>query len=159
MSADLERLTAEFEGFQARIRQAEARFSGVGQMQEQLAELEVVAISPDRSVRVVAGAGGAVKDIQLTPDALRQAAPTLAAAIMTTLREAVAEAVRRQVAIVDETVGGELGANTSEHVRQAQAEAWAAGAGTATQYQPSQPRAARSDDDDFSHDSIYGSRG
>ncbi|MBP2329356.1 DNA-binding protein YbaB [Kibdelosporangium banguiense] len=161
MSADLERLAAEFERFQARIRQAEVNFGGVAEMQEQVARLEVVATSPDRTVRVVAGAGGAVTDIQLTPDAMRQAAPALAATIMETLRTAVAEAVRRQASIVDESVGAAFGLNTINQVGQAQAEAL----GTATEEssshhrQPSAPRRSASDDeDDYSQDSIFRKR-
>lgn len=93
MSAELERLAAEFEKFQARIKQAERTFGGVGDMRERLAELEAVATSPDRCVRVVAGAGGAVKDVQLTPDAMRLPSTTLAATIMSTLRAAGGPAV------------------------------------------------------------------
>jgi hypothetical protein len=46
VSADLERLAAEFERFQAKIRQAEVNFGGVAEMQEQVSRLEVVATSP-----------------------------------------------------------------------------------------------------------------
>lgn len=159
MSAELERLAAEFEKFQAKIKQAERTFGGVGEMRERMAELEVVATSPDRSVRVVAGAGGAVTDIQLTPDAMRLPSTTLSETIMATLRTAVAEAVRRQAGIVDDTIGGTLGASTTDQVRQAQA----AALGTVRDDPPSHPgepspprRAARSDDDDFSDQSIYG---
>jgi hypothetical protein len=70
-----------------------------------------------------------VTDIQLTPDAMRQAAPALAATIMETLRTAVAEAVRRQASIVDESVGAAFGLNTVDQVGQAQAGAL----GTATE--------------------------
>jgi DNA-binding protein YbaB len=159
VSADLERLAAEFERFQAKIRQAEVNFRGVAEMQEQVSRLEVVVTSPDRTVRVVAGAGGAVTDIQLTPDAMRQAAPALAATIMETLRTAVAEAVRQQASIVDESVGAAFGLNTVDQVGQAQAEAL----GTATEElsshhrEPSAPRrpASPDDEDDYSHDSIF----
>lgn len=99
VSAELERLTAEFEKFQARIKQAEVKFSGLDEMRERLGQLEAVATSPDRTVRVVAGAGGTVTDLQLTPEAMRKPAPALAALIMTTMRTAVAEAARRQAGI------------------------------------------------------------
>ena len=155
MSADLERLAAEFEKFQAKIKQAEVKFSGVGELGDQLARLEVVTTSPDRSVRVVAGAGGTVLDLQLTPEAMRQQASTLAATIMTTLRTAVAEAVRRQAGIVDETVGDAFGLNTVDRVRQAQAEALRT-SDEAHHARPAPPnRPARSDDDDFSQKTIY----
>jgi len=154
VSAELERLAAEFEKFQTKIKQAERTFGNVGEMQERLADLTAVATSPDRSVRVVAGAGGAVQDIQLTTDAMRLPSTTLSALIMATLREAVAEAVRRQAGIVDDTVGGALGAVTTEQVRVAQS----AAPGT-DQPQPSsqdRPRRPTRGDDDFGDDSIYG---
>jgi class 3 adenylate cyclase len=159
----LERLAAEFERFQAKIKQAEVKFAGVGEMQDRLTQLEAVATSPDRTVRVVAGAGGAVMDVQLTPDALRQPAPALAATIMSTLREAVAEAVRRQAGIVDETVGDAFGVGTAEQVRQAQAEALKTAVDSVSPQtrEPSAPprRPTRSDeDDDFSERTIYDHR-
>ncbi|GLW92324.1 hypothetical protein [Actinokineospora globicatena] len=43
MSADMERLAAEFERFQARIKDAEHRFSGVAEKQEQLGYYETEA--------------------------------------------------------------------------------------------------------------------
>jgi DNA-binding protein YbaB len=154
------RLAAEFEKFQARIRKAEVAFSGVGEMRDQLARLEAVAVSPDRTVRVVAGAGGAVTDLQLTPDALRQPAPALAATIMATLREAVAEAVRRQAGILDDTFGPAFGVDVGEQVRAAQAEAMGTAAADLPSYAEREaPRSGRSrpdDEDDFSQDTLYG---
>lgn len=150
MSADLERLAAEFERFQARIKQAEQKFSGVGEMREQLAQLEAVAVSPDRSVRVTAGAGGAVTDLWLAPEATRLPATELAATIMATLRQAVAEAVRRQAGIVDDT----FGLHTTDQVLRAQTEAFGADAEAAPpRREPSRPRP--DDEDDFSQNSIY----
>ena len=166
MSAEIERLAAEFEKFQAKIRQAEVRFSGVGEMQGRLAELEVVATSPDRAVRVVAGPGGAVKDIQLGADAMRRPAQALAATIMATLREAVAEAVRQQAGIVDETVGGAFGVSTGEQVRQAQAEALGTAVDELTSHHGTAERAPAQPDDhdqdfdqDFDQDDPFGTRG
>ncbi|MFF5991066.1 hypothetical protein [Prauserella flavalba] len=43
---------------------------------------------------------------------------------MSTMRQAVAGAVRRQAGIVDDAFGDTFGVNTSEQVRQAQAEAF-----------------------------------
>ncbi|ALG13252.1 YbaB/EbfC family nucleoid-associated protein [Kibdelosporangium phytohabitans] len=152
MSADMERLVAEFEKFQAKIKTAEAKFGGVGEMQDQLAQLEVAATSPDRSIRVTAAAGGTVTGIQLTPEAMRQSAPALAAAIMSTLRAAVAESARRQAAIVDETVGSAFGVTISDQVENAQV------MGTVTQEPPSQREERRplsSDDDEPGEDTIF----
>lgn len=151
MSAELERLAAEFEKFQNKIKQAEVKFSGLAEMRDQLARLEAVATSPDRTVRVVAGASGAVLDLQLTPEAMRKPAPALAAMIMTTLRTAVAEAARRQAGIVDENVGGAFGLDTTDRVKQAQAEA--------LDVQPKAKRPPRpKDEDDFSQNTIYRGR-
>lgn len=120
----MERLIAEFEKFQSKIKQAEVRFDRVGQMQQQLAELETAATSPDRTVTVVAGPGGVIKDIQFTPDALRRPPGALSAMIMSTLNAAVADAARKQAGVVDENMGGALGnVNVTDQVLQAQAEA------------------------------------
>src|SRR5690606_26769973 len=93
------------------------------QMQEQLNELESVATSPDGSVRVVAGPGGAVKDIKLSQEALRQQAGALSATIMSTLQRAVAGAARKQAELVEAHMGG-MGAGITEQVLEAQAEAF-----------------------------------
>jgi DNA-binding protein YbaB len=154
VSAELERLTAEFEKFQARIKQAEVTFSGLGEMQERLGQLEAVATSPDRTVRVVAGAGGMVTDLQLTPEAMRKPAPALAAMIMTTMRTAIAEAARRQAGIVDETVGGAFGLNTTDQVKQAQAEALRTTVSSEATPPPKRP-ARPKDEDDFSQNTVY----
>jgi DNA-binding protein YbaB len=163
VSAELERLAAEFEKFQAKIQQVEVKFSGIGEMRDQLERLEAVVTSPDRTVRVVAGAGGTVLDLQLTPEAMRRQAPELAATIMTTLRAAVAEAVRRQAGIVDETVGDAFGVNASDRVREAQAEALrnASEELTAHHTRPATPpkRPVRAGDDDFSQKSVYRQQG
>lgn len=120
----MERLIAEFENFQSKIKQAEVRFDRVGQMQERLAELEATATSSDRTVTVVAGPGGAIKDIQLSADALRRPPGALSAVIMSTLNAAVADAARKQAGVVDDTMGGALGnVNVTERVLEAQAEA------------------------------------
>ncbi|TCO58288.1 YbaB/EbfC family nucleoid-associated protein [Actinocrispum wychmicini] len=155
LSADLERLAAEFEKFQARIKQVEVKFSGVGDMQERLAELAAVASSSDRTVKVTAGAGGSIKNIELTQDAVLQPAPALAATIMATLRAAVAEAAQLQAGIVDETVGEAFGIAVSDQVRAAQEEAL----GTAVDELSSprsRPSAPPPDDDDyFNQGSIF----
>ena len=105
-------------------------------------------------MRVVAGAGGAVQDVQLTPEAMRLPSTTLSATIMATLREAVAEAVRRQAGIVEETVGGALGASTTEQVRVAQSAALGTDHGEPSSQD--RPRRTVADDDEFGDDSIYG---
>ncbi|MBK1785041.1 YbaB/EbfC family nucleoid-associated protein [Prauserella cavernicola] len=143
MSAHMDQLIAQFESFRGKIRQAEANFAGVADMQEQIAEIESSATSPDGNVRVVAGAGGAVTDLKLGAAALRMDADQLARTIMNTMRQAVAGAVQRQAGIVDDAFGDSLGVNTSEQVRQAQAEAFGtaeAEPASQEQQQPQQPQ-------------------
>lgn len=131
MSAHMDQLIAQFENFQSKVRQAEARFAGVGDMQERIAQVETTVTSPDGNVTVVAGAGGAVTALRLAPGAVRLGSDRLSEVIMTTLRQAVAGAVQQQAGIVDDAFGGAFGINTSEQVRRAQEEAF----GT----QPEQP--------------------
>jgi DNA-binding protein YbaB len=124
MSAHMDELIAQFQHFQAKVRQAETRFAGVGDMQERIAQLETTVTSPDGNVTVVAGAGGTVTDLRLAAGATHLEAGRLSTIIMTTLRQAVAGAVRQQAGIVDDAFGDTLGVNTQEQVREAQAEAF-----------------------------------
>lgn len=108
MTAEFDQLVAEFEKFQSRITRIDDKFAGIAAMQEEVSALEASASSPDRSVTVIAGPGGAIKDIRLSAEALRQQPGTLSAEIMSTLQRAVAEVARKQAAIVDAHMGGEL---------------------------------------------------
>ncbi|MEV6907899.1 YbaB/EbfC family nucleoid-associated protein [Amycolatopsis sp. NPDC051071] len=161
MSAEFEQLVAEFEKFQSKIKKAETQFAKVGEMQEELAGLESVAASPDRSVTVVAGPGGSVKDIQLTPEALRQQPQQLAAVILSTLHTAVADAARKQAGIVDSQFGDAFHLNVEEQVLEAQAEALGTTADDLRSQMSEEPpqdtgRPANRlrDEDDFSEDSV-----
>ena len=109
MSGEFEHLVAEFERFQAGIRHADDRFAGLGAMQQQLTELRASAASPDGGVTVVTGPGGAVLDVKFTEAALAKGPQALSATLLTTLREAVGEAARRQAVIVEENMGDDLG--------------------------------------------------
>jgi DNA-binding protein YbaB len=155
MSAQMDELIAQFENFRAKVRQAEARFAGVGDMQERVARVESTATSPDGTVTVVAGAGGTVTDLRLTAGATRVEAGQLAATIMATIRRAVAGAVQQQAGIVDDAFGDAFGVDVSAQVREAQAQAFGTGAAEpASEEQPRQPsrparRPAPEDDDDF----------
>jgi DNA-binding protein YbaB len=162
MSAHMDELIAQFQNFQAKVRQAETRFAGVGDMQERIAQLETTVTSPDGNVTVVAGAGGTVTDLRLAAGAMHLEAGRLSTIIMTTLRQAVAGAVQQQAGIVDDTFGDTLGVDTAEQVRQAQAEAF----GTVAQPPASEPetpqasrpaprrRPAPRDDDYFEENTI-----
>ncbi|MBB5806678.1 DNA-binding protein YbaB [Saccharothrix ecbatanensis] len=108
MSAEFDQLVAQFEQFQAKIQRVDQQVAGIGEMQQELAALEVVATSPDRAVTVVAGPSGAIKDIRLTDQAMRRPPHALAGALMATLRQAVAEAARRQAGIVENALGDDM---------------------------------------------------
>ncbi|WP_410643847.1 YbaB/EbfC family nucleoid-associated protein [Amycolatopsis sp. lyj-346] len=155
MSAQMDELIAQFENFRSKVRQAEARFAGVGDMQERIARLETTVTSPDGTVTVTAGAGGTITDLRLTAGATRVEAGQLAATIMNTIRRAAAGAAQQQAGIVDETFGDAFGVDVSAQVREAQAEAFGtAAAEPASDPQPRQPsrpvrRPAAGDDDDF----------
>ncbi|MET8846120.1 YbaB/EbfC family nucleoid-associated protein [Amycolatopsis sp. NPDC004625] len=109
MTAEFEHLVAEFERFQAGVRNADDRFVGLGAMQQQLTELRASAASPDGGVTVVTGPGGAVLDVKFTEAALAKGPQALSATLLATLREAVGEAARRQAVIVEENLGDDLG--------------------------------------------------
>jgi DNA-binding protein YbaB len=106
MTAEFDQLVAEFEQFQAQIKNMDDRFEQLAGMQGELASLEVTATSPDHAVTVVAGPGGAVRDIRLTEEALELGAERLGSVLMQTLQNAVADAARQQAGIVEEFAGG-----------------------------------------------------
>jgi DNA-binding protein YbaB len=162
MSAHMDELIAQFRTFQAKTQQAETRFDGVADMQEQIARVHTSVTAPDGTVTVVAGAGGTVTDVQLSPEALRLDPARLSATIMSTLRQAVAGAVQQQAGIVDEAFGDTLGVDISEQVREAQAEAFGTTADepASQQQSPAQQasrpgRGAGPADDDYFDDNSF----
>jgi DNA-binding protein YbaB len=120
MTAEFDQLVAEFEAFQAQIKNVDDRFEQLAEMRSELESLQVSATSADRSVTVVAGPGGSVLDVRLTEDALRLGAARLGATIMSTLQDAIAEAARQQAGIVQEYVGDD--APVLDQVLETQAE-------------------------------------
>jgi DNA-binding protein YbaB len=120
MSAEFDQLVAEFESFQSKLKDADDRFGDVAGMQSELAGLEVTVNSPDRTVTVVAGVGGSVTDIRFTEAAVQLGSQRLGEVVMTTVREAIGEAARRQAAIVQEHMGGD--AQVLDQVLETQAE-------------------------------------
>ncbi|MGW5716608.1 YbaB/EbfC family nucleoid-associated protein [Amycolatopsis sp. NPDC003865] len=122
MAAEFDQLVAEFERFQSGIRNVDDRFAGLGAMRQELTELRASASSADGGVTVVTGPGGAVLDVKFTDAALAKGPQALSAVLMTTLREAVGEAARRQVVLVQEHLGDELG--LVDQVLETQAEAF-----------------------------------
>ncbi len=120
MSAEFDQLVAEFESFRSTLKNVDDRFENVAGMQSELAALEVGVTSPDRAVTVVAGPGGSILDIRFTETAGQLGSQRLGETVMAALREAVAQAARRQAAIVQEHVGGE--AAVLDQVLETQAE-------------------------------------
>jgi len=122
MTAEFDQVVAEFQRFEASIRNVDDRFSGLGAMQQELTELRASAASPDGGVTVVTGPGGAVLDVKFTDAALAKGPQALSTALMATLREAVGAAARRQAVIVEEHLGDDEG--LVEQVLETQAEAF-----------------------------------
>ncbi len=108
MSAEFDQLVAQFERFQAQMHRVDQQFANIGEMQQQLTELEAIATSADRAVTVVAGPSGSIKDIRLTDLAMRRPPQALAAELMSTLQKAVAEVARRQAGIVEGAMGDDM---------------------------------------------------
>lgn len=108
MSAEFDQLVKQFENFQSKIKRVGNPLERIGKMQEELTELTATATSPGRTVTVVAGPGGSVREITLTDAALRQPPAALAAELMATLQQAVAAAARKQASIVEAHMGGDL---------------------------------------------------
>lgn len=158
VSAEFERLVTEFEKFQSKLKRVDEQFANLGQMQEEIKELEVSATSADRSVTVVAGPGGTVKNIELTPEAMRQQPGALSASIMATLQQAVAEAARKQAGVIEQHMGGDMRGGILDQVLGAQAEA----TGTSVEelratVEPPRPNRREPDDEDLSQTSVFDS--
>ncbi|WP_026360391.1 YbaB/EbfC family nucleoid-associated protein [Amycolatopsis nigrescens] len=120
MSAEFEQLVAEYEKFQSKIKNVDDRFANIGDLRDELTQLEVSAVSPDRAVTVVAGPGGSIKDIRFTEAALSRRPEALSAALMSTLQQAVAESARRQASLVEGHLGD--GLHLVDQVLEAQSE-------------------------------------
>jgi DNA-binding protein YbaB len=108
MSAEFDRLVAEFESFQSKLTNVDDKFEDLAGMQSELAALEVSVTSPDRAVTVVAGVGGSIQDIRFTETAMQLGSQRLSGVVMAAVQEAIAEAARRQAGIVQEYVGGDV---------------------------------------------------
>ncbi|WP_020662812.1 YbaB/EbfC family nucleoid-associated protein [Amycolatopsis benzoatilytica] len=120
MSAEFDRLVAEFDKFQSKLQRVDDQFAGIAQMQEELGALEAKATSPDQSITVIAGPGGTIKDIRVTDAALSQGGAALSGTLMTTLQQAVAASARQQAVLVDQHLGNSL--QLTEQVLATQAE-------------------------------------
>lgn len=120
---ELERLTQEFEKFQSKIKGFQQQAVNTEAMSQEITELEAQAASPDGTVTVIAGPGGSIKDIRFR-NARRHDDAALAGMVRSTLQQAVANAARRQAAIVERHTGPGLG--ILDQVMEVQKEAFAA---------------------------------
>nr|WP_281373588.1 YbaB/EbfC family nucleoid-associated protein [Haloechinothrix aidingensis] len=101
----------------------DSTFSTVDEMQEEIRSLEVSATAPDRSVTVTAGPGGSVTDLKLSNEAMRQQPASLAATIMSTLQQAVAESARKEAGIVAAHMGSSSPFGSADQLLDAQSQA------------------------------------
>jgi DNA-binding protein YbaB len=91
------------------LRQAEQRLARYDGMKEELAQVEATVTSPDRTVTIVAGPNGAIKDVRLTDAALQQHnAQKLSRTVMSTIQQASAEAARKMAAVVQQYAGDKM---------------------------------------------------
>ena len=117
----MEALTAAEEKLQAIKESARQRMRSFEGLREELGRIRAIVHSPDGSVAVAAGAGGTVQDIRFSPQALALGPDGLRAAVMSTLRQAIAQAARQQAQLTQQVVGDDL--DVVGRVRAAQAQA------------------------------------
>jgi DNA-binding protein YbaB len=98
-------LRVRLERIRDRQAEHEALLGSLTAAQAELAAITASATSPDGAVTVVAGPGGIVRSVQLAEHALHHTAAALSAVIDATVRQAVAQAAREQLAIVRDRVG------------------------------------------------------
>jgi hypothetical protein len=139
----LEQMRQKLEFFEQANRAAEARAAGYDAMGTELRTVEASVQSPDRSVTVVAGLSGSIKEIRFTEDARRLSPTQLSQAVMSTLQQAVAAAARRQAEIVQSHVGTEI--PIAERVMKTQQEIFGRPADTPP---PARPRPPADDEED-----------
>jgi hypothetical protein len=141
----LEEMRQKLEFFEQANRAAEARAAGYDAMGTELGAVEASVQSPDRTVTVVAGLSGSIKEIRFTEDAKRLSTTQLSQTVMSTLRQAVAAAARQQAEIVQSHVGTDI--PIAERVLKTQQEIF----GPASAEPPARPRV----DDDADTGSIF----
>lgn len=141
----LEEMRQKLEFFERANRAAEARAAGYDAMGTELRTVEASVQSPDRSVTVVAGLSGSIKEIRFTEDARRLSTTQLSQAVMSTLRQAVAAAARQQAEIVQGHVGTDI--PIAERVMKTQQEIFGA--------RPAEPPARPHVDDDADTGSVF----
>jgi DNA-binding protein YbaB len=82
---------------------------GVGETQRKLFKVTGVAWSDDRTIKAVVGPRGQLIELEIDPRIYRKPnSKALAATILATVREAVADATRKTVEIVDEGMPSDM---------------------------------------------------
>lgn len=104
MSVRVDALREKLDALKSAANRAEQQAGDFGRMQEQISTLHASATSTDKTVTVTAGPSGSITDVQFSQGALRSSPSALSTTVMSTLREAVAEAARKQAAIIEEHV-------------------------------------------------------
>ncbi len=146
---DMEELQQKMERLRQMGAQAEQRLQDTDQLSERISAVEAKVTSADKAVTVTAGPGGSVTNIEFTKDATKLSPIQLSSTVMSTLRQAVAQA-----GIVQEFAPeGDI----AERVRRTQEEVL----GVSTEPgDTAQPRSApaEDDDDDYEDGTFYGRR-
>ena len=151
----LEDMQRKLDALKATAERAESQQGDLARMREEITAIEESATSSDKTVTVTAGPGGAVTNVSFTQEAMRLSAIQLSSTVMSTLRQAVAAAARKQAEIVQ---GHVPEGDVLERVLQTQEEML----GTSIERPTSdsgQQSSARHDDDDEGPDSFLDSRG
>ncbi|MEU0885301.1 YbaB/EbfC family nucleoid-associated protein [Lentzea sp. NPDC005914] len=138
----LEQMRQKLEFFEQANRAADARAAGYDAMGTELREVEASVQSPDRSITVVAGLSGSIKEIRFTEDAKKLSPSQLSQSVMSTLQQAVAAAARQQAEIVQSHTDIAI----AERVAKTQQEIFG---------QPASPQPRPPVDDDGDTGSIY----
>jgi DNA-binding protein YbaB len=106
MSASSDRLCNRIDAVDQVSLENTYRAQAYAAMGEELKSVTGEAGSPDGAVTVVAGAGGSIADVRFT-DAIQSLPPRdLARSVLTALRQAQAEATRKQAEVVRDRLGG-----------------------------------------------------
>lgn len=163
-------MSSASERIQEMMRKFEEQAQKASELQSAMQGLQGTASSPDRSVTVTVAPSGAVLDLRLAPNAVRQSANDLQQQIMATIREATASAAEQLNSTVAPILGDQFDKFQEAFNVEGAAIKPSAGdetpttagpapsgatyrepsAGPATSKRPPQRNAGYDDDDDFS---------
>lgn len=150
----LEQMRQTLDKIERREDNTAERMARYDEMGQQLRTLEVSSVSPDRSVIVTAGAGGAVKSVELRPDAMRMGHQQLGRTITAAIQQAAASAAKQQAAVVQEFTGDQL--NVVGRVFKTQEQIFGAAADVQEE-SAAPPQSQRRPESDYDEDEGFGS--